>query len=154
MEPWTDLGMWNSFSSWEGLQISIWAGDLLSVFRTTRSFAPDGDGTIVDTPLISAGKGAHWKLTQVLLSFEIRVDRTNFLLLFPKRLGWLIKNIAWESNPETKDFVYNYYCNGFRKETSNRVDINMVQIRWAIMHTTVRLKSPNIVNVGDAREFF
>lgn len=104
-EPWTVGGIWNSFSTWAGPQISNWQGESFSGLRTTRSFAPDGDGTITETPVISIGNGPHWKFTNLLLSFEIWDDRINFLLLFAITFGWLNENIAWEPFPVQRSWL-------------------------------------------------
>lgn len=146
--------MWNSFSNWDGLQISNLQGDSFSGLRTTRSFEPDGDGTIVDAPVISMGNGAHRKLTELLLSSDIWADRTNFLFLFAKRFAWLMENIAWEPMPAAKLYgqillwatPVGYVGLGERIRRWKREKKKMSS------HTTIRLKNPSLVNVGDTTE--
>jgi hypothetical protein len=87
------------FSTCDWSRISSFVGEPFSPFRTTRSFDPEGDGTMTDTPDISMGKGDHWKMievTSVLKTWEYRIY---FLLLFASRFGWLMENIAVDLSP-------------------------------------------------------
>jgi hypothetical protein len=93
-DPWIDCAICISFSNWQGPQISNFVGESSSAFRTSRSFSPDGDGTTADTPLISIGKGDHWKLTDFEALLEMWEFRRKFLFLLAKRSDWLIETIA------------------------------------------------------------
>jgi hypothetical protein len=62
--------------------------------RTSRSFSPDGDGIIADTPLISVGKGDQWKSMDFEALFEMWEFRRNFLLLLPNRSDWPMETTA------------------------------------------------------------
>lgn len=95
-EPCTDFGICIAFSSWAEPHISSHVDDSSSVLRTIRSFEPEGEGTIVDTPSISTGKGDHWKSIDWLLVFTTWADRINFLFLLATKFVWLIENIALE----------------------------------------------------------
>lgn len=150
-EPCTDWGIWNSFSTWPAPQISNWQGDSFSGFRTTRSFAPEGDGTITETPVISTGNGAHWKFTELLVSFEIWEDRINFLILFAKRFGWLHENIAWEPFPVQRSWLEMGAGLYIGEEEHIYIYIHIYEY-IDIDRTTARL-NPCLVNAGYTSEF-
>jgi hypothetical protein len=93
-EPCLDWGTWNSLSRQEPLQISNLQAPSLSAFRTIKSFEPEGDGTITETPDTSTGNGAHCNVTEPSSLRLVTVDdRINFRLLFARRFGWLTENI-------------------------------------------------------------
>jgi len=98
-EPCFDWGTWNSFSSWEELQISKRQGPSLSGFRTISSLEAEGDGTMAETPVNSIGKGAQWNATVASLCLSREAETMDFFLLLVKRLGWLTQNIACEAKP-------------------------------------------------------
>jgi len=95
--PCIDLGIQNSFSKQEELQISKQQEPppSLSPFRITKSLEPEGDGTIIDTsPHISIGNGAHRNSTESSLSsLTMLQDRIKVLFLFVKTSCWIIENI-------------------------------------------------------------
>lgn len=140
-EPWTDWGMWNSFSNWDGPQISSWTGESFSGFFTTSSLEPEGEGTIREAFAISTGNWAHWKVTELLLPREIWADRINFLLLFARRFGWLIENIACEPFPVIVFLIW-VQIGWERREIKGELS----------SHTLFRLKYPCLVNVADVSE--
>lgn len=69
----------------------------------TKSLEPDGDGTIIDTPDISIGNGAHRNLTELSLCFRMLQDMMDVLLLFVRRSGWETTNIPCNCEPGAMD---------------------------------------------------
>lgn len=86
--------MWISFSNWQGPQTSSFVGESSSEFRISKSFLPDGDGITAETPLISIGKGDHWKSTEFEEFFEMWEFNRKLLFLFANRSVWPTETIA------------------------------------------------------------